>query len=74
MYILSMDEESPASGQLLVGDEVVGVDGRSLLNKSHSECLQALRNVQGSATLTIRRPTAETVVSTGAQLAIHELL
>ena len=40
---------------MLPGDEVISINGRSLLNHSHHECLQALRAAKGESTLTLRR-------------------
>jgi C-terminal processing protease CtpA/Prc len=56
VFILDIPD-NPAKGcrSLKPGDEIIGVDGRSLLNLPHQMCLQALRAVVGVGSLSIRR-------------------
>ena len=55
VFILAIDDNpAKASGMLRPGDEIVAVDGQTLLDHTHQECLGALRAVHGDSTLTIR--------------------
>ena len=54
VFILSLDQEPAKTCQRLKpGDEVIAVDGKSLIGRTHFECMQALREVQGIGTLTV---------------------
>ena len=56
MFILAIDDNpAKASRMLQPGDEIICVDGKSLINHTHQECLHTLRTACGESTLTIRR-------------------
>ena len=60
VFILAIDDNpAKASGLLQSGDEIISIDGRSLLDYSHQQCLQTLRAVHRDGTLTIRRRHSE---------------
>ena len=72
VFILAVDDDpAKACGQLLAGDEVISVNGRSLINHTHHECLQALRAVRGEGTLTIRRRKPQQVNLPPAEGRVH---
>ena len=65
VFILAINNFPAKSCSMLqAGDEIVSVDGFSLINHTHLECLQALRGACGVSTLTIRSHHNLTSVST----------
>ena len=65
VFILAIDDNpAKASGLLQPGDEIISIDGRSLLDYSHHQCLQTLREVHGDGTLIIRRRHSEMATKT----------
>ena len=56
VFILSIeDNPAKASRILQAGDEIISVNGSSLINCSYLECVKTLRTVHGDSILTIRR-------------------
>ena len=56
MFILAIDDcPAKGNGKLEPGDEIISVNGDSIVGRTHHECLQVLRAVSGAGTLTVHR-------------------
>ena len=68
MFILAIDDNpAKANGRLEAGDEIISVNGASLVGHTHHQCLQVLRAVTATGTLTIHRRESHTPHITNMQ-------
>ncbi|CDW54460.1 PDZ domain containing protein [Trichuris trichiura] len=57
VFVKSILPDSPAGrcGEIRVGDRIINVNGVSLVNKAHAECVEIIRNAVTPVELTIER-------------------